>query len=721
MNRLANQTSPYLLQPAHNPVNWYAWGDEALEVAQQTNKPLLISIGYAACHWCHVMERECFENEQIAAIMNEYFVCIKIDREERPDLDQIYMDAVQAITGSGGWPLNCFATPQGLPFYGGTYFPPTPRWGKPDWPSVLLHMHNAWQNQNEVVLQQANQIAAHITTDTALKINSNEANNLPSSAHYEYNNEVKNAQTNQKIAANIARQFDTQAGGFGSAPKFPSTMAINWLQLYYMTTLRESLLQHASFSLQAMSSGGICDHLGGGFARYAVDKYWIVPHFEKMLYDNALLINVLIQDYLITKNELMLQVAEQTFSFMQRDLGGTENAAFFASIDADSEGQEGKFYVWQKNEIEAILGQDKAQIYCQCYNITKQGNWEGTNILHLTQSWEQLAKQTQTTQTHLQTLIKQCNQQLWLHRAQRAHPALDDKIILAWNALAISATAALAAATNNNYYHKQLQRQIAFVLQVFKKQPINQWQLYHVYTKGQAAYCAFLDDYALLIAALIDAYQVLFDIELLENAKALTEHVLQNFADQNTGSPLLFYTPIYQTDAVLRKKEIYDGATPSGNSTMALNLLRMSFFTGNISWRQQSLQMVQAVEAAIIEHPASFGQWATVLLQHTTTIFEIVVSGPNALTLAAEINTLYLPNKIMMVNNSQYKDEETRINNSPESKLKKSGKITETQNWPLLDGRYHPEETHIYVCHNYACQMPVADIYAFKKQINYSL
>ena len=442
-NHLIDQSSPYLLQHAHNPVNWYPWGEAALQKAKEEDKPVLVSIGYSACHWCHVMERESFEDEGTAKLMNDNFINIKIDREERPDLDHIYMDAVQVISGSGGWPLNVFLTPGLKPFYGGTYFPPQRAYNRASWKEVLTGVSNLFRDKRQEVEAQAEELTQHIGRSDVTSRTNRDILNIQEGG-------ILTQEQCDEIFGNIMKQADKKWGGFGNAPKFPQTFTIKYLLRYYHYYRNDEALQQACLSLDKMIQGGIYDQIGGGFARYSTDTEWLAPHFEKMLYDNALLIDALAEGYQVTKNDSYKKAIDQTIEFIEKELSD-KNGGFYAALDADSEGEEGKYYVWQYDEVKDILGDDAA-MFCEFYDITPGGNWEGKNIPRILTPLSQFAAQKNTDEKELTQLIVSCSEKLLMHRNKRVRPQLDDKILLGWNALMISALCKAGAALNNNRY-----------------------------------------------------------------------------------------------------------------------------------------------------------------------------------------------------------------------------------------------------------------------------
>ncbi len=662
-NQLAKETSLYLLQHANNPVNWFPWGEEAINLAKQTNKPILISIGYAACHWCHVMERESFENEATAALMNAHFVNIKIDREERPDLDHIYMDAVQAMTGSGGWPLHVFLTPNLKPFYGGTYFPPQRVHNRPSWTEILTGVSKGYEENNLAIVEQAENLTGHLVKSNAFGITQ------PSTAAQEM---FFSTDTLETIATNILAQADTVDGGFGSAPKFPQSFSIIYLLRHYFFTKNEAALAQALLSLQKMIQGGIYDQLGGGFARYSTDAQWLVPHFEKMLYDNALLIMAMAEAYQLTGQEEYKYTIAQTIQFIQRELTH-EQHGFFSALDADSEGVEGKFYTFTKAEIEKVLASDAA-FFCAHYQIAEEGNWhEGkqenpaTNILYTKHFIKEDAFE----------LLESCKQKLLQYRANRVRPLLDDKILLGWNALMITALCKAFNALGNDEYKQMAISNIEFLENNVKDMHTGKW--YHTFKNGVAKITAFLDDYAYLIQAYIHLQEITGEANYLIKAKELTQWVMDYFTEEETG--FFYYTPQFVTDVILRKKEVYDGAVPSGNAVMVQNMQYLSIVFDLPNWAKQANQLMASLENAIVKHPSSFAVWATALQKQVMGIKEIVITGQQASQYLYPINKSYLPNKIIQAAETNF----------PE--------------FPLLQGKmYHTDSVLFYLCENYACK-----------------
>lgn len=671
-NKLIHETSPYLLQHAHNPVDWYPWGDEALKRAREENKPILVSIGYSACHWCHVMEKESFEDEATAAIMNEHFINIKIDREERPDLDHIYMDAVQAMTGSGGWPLNVFLTPEGKPFYGGTYYPPRQAFNRPSWQDVLQSISQAFREKRHEVDAQAENLTDHL-----LQANSFGLQRTPA-------DEVFTRERLDEAVANIMKTADTEWGGFGRAPKFPQTFTIQFLLRFYHTTDPKNkseaspggeALRQALLSLDKMVEGGIYDQAGGGFARYATDTEWLVPHFEKMLYDNALLVRVLSEAYQLTRKERYREVIRETMDFVRRELlhplGG-----FYSALDADSEGVEGKFYVWEYEEVKGLLGDD-AGLFCEYYDVTAKGNWEGVNILRVREWPEEFARRRDVDEATLRAVLGRGRKKLMEARSGRVRPGLDDKILLGWNALMNTAAAKAYAATGDESYRQLAVTNMNFLLD---KLGTGAGRFYHTWKKEKARYPAFLDDYAFLVQALLQLQEITGDPTWMEKAAEITTGVTDRFSETDTG--FFFYTGDDQADVIVRKKEVYDGAVPSGNAVMALNLHQLGLLLDNREWRQRSVDMVTALGKAVIKYPTSFGVWAMVLQEMTVGTNEIAITGPGYESVLKEVLAEYVPHRVMM---------------AAEGPL----------DFPLLAGKTAGRKTNIWLCRDYQCKQPV--------------
>ncbi len=672
MNQLQHETSPYLLQHVHNPVDWHAWKPEAFAKAEKEDKPILVSIGYSTCHWCHVMERESFEDQEVAEFMNEHFVCIKVDREERPDVDQIYMEACQVLTGGGGWPLNCFLTPDKRPFYAGTYYPPMPAHNRPSWLQVLMNISHAFQNKRETVEDQANRLT-DIIKNAGKNFTGSQLKIVTEGSPFDKS-------LLEKIYLGLHRSFDTKYGGFGGAPKFPGTMALSYLLSYHYHTSKQEALDHALFSLDKMAMGGIYDHLGGGFARYTVDAKWLVPHFEKMLYDNALLVGVLADAFKITKKELYKETIQETLEWVAREMTNPDGG-FYSAQDADSEGVEGKYYIWNRNEIMKVLGDD-AVFFNGFYDVTEKGNWEGKNILWRKYTYSEYAEMIGADVGFLKTKLAASRKKLFTVRDKRVHPGLDDKTLLDWNALMCSAYAKAYSALGHEEYREVAVRNLDFILG--KMRQADGMNFFHTYKNGLTQYNAFLDDYAFLIEALIEVHEITFDTDYLLQAGRLTEHVIKQFLD---GSDKMFYfTSSGQNDVPLRRKGLYDSATPSGNSTMVRNLQRIGILLGKEEYRKLAADMLLTMKSSIEKYPSSFSRWASAMMNEAVGTPEIAVVGKNAIATANNINGHYIPQKTMMA----------------------SAKTND--NFPLLVGKEPNAETLIYLCQDYACRRPVTTV-----------
>ncbi len=681
MNRLQNETSPYLLQHANNPVDWYAWKPEAFEKAKKENKPILVSIGYSTCHWCHVMERESFEDHKVAAFMNENFINIKVDREERPDVDQIYMDACQAISGAGGWPLNCFLLPDGRPYYAGTYYPPQPVQNRPSWGQVLQHMSKVFREEPMKVEEQANQLTQLISQSDATFFPGSQLG-------FEKDDQFDSAVAG-RIFARLTESFDQEYGGFGGAPKFPSAMSLQFLLEYYFHTREKAALDHLVFSLTKMIEGGIYDQLGGGFARYATDQAWLIPHFEKMLYDNALLVGLLADAYRLTKNNLFKTTIEECLHFIQREMTHSEGG-FYSALDADSEGEEGKFYVWDQKEIVDILGNSRtSEIFCYYYGVSEKGNWEGANILWRPYSLRATAEKFDLNEQALHELLNEARSALLKHREQRIRPGLDDKILLNWNALQLIAYAKAYQALQKEEYKQVAEKNYTFIKKAFIQE--DGLHFFHTYKDGRTQYDAFLDDYAYWIAALLALYGINFDIRLLEEARKYTELVFEDFLDEDSG--LFYYTSARHRDVPVRKKEIFDASIPSGNSTMLHNLRKLARFFDDKKYTERSMEMLANLKQAIEKYPSSFANWSTGLLAEAYPAYEVAVVGNASTSKALELQRHYLPSAHIMAAEAA------------------------DPRFPLLAGREAGQDALIYVCRQYACQLPQKEVEAAIQQI----
>ncbi len=673
-NALVHETSPYLLQHAYNPVQWYPWGTEALEKAKTKDLPILVSIGYSACHWCHVMERESFEDESVAAFMNAHFINIKIDREERPDLDHFYMDAVQAISGSGGWPLNVFLTPDTKPFYGGTYFPPQKAFNRSSWIDVLQAMNDVFLHKRDEVEQQAVTLVNHLR-DASGFASANIFNLQKEEQFYS-----KDACTT--IAENILAAADKTHGGFGKAPKFLQTPSITYLLAYAHLAGHQPSQGQATLSLSKMLEGGIYDQLGGGISRYSTDNEWLVPHFEKMLYDNALFVSALCDAYQLTGEVKFEEGIRFTLDFVLEEMRSREGG-YFTAIDADSEGVEGKFYVWDKAEIEQILG-SSAPIFCDSYNVTAEGNWEGTNILNVKEGKLNLAARYKLTDGEFRDSIGQSRAKLLYERKKRVPPSTDDKILLNCNALLLTAFCKAYGATGDEKY-KTAADELALYIDAVFKTPGGDGMMYHSYKEGKAKQPAFLDDYAYLVEGLVLLQEITSNQLHLQRCLTLVNYVMQQFQDQS--GPFFFYSDALQTDILVRKVELYDGATPSANAVMAKNLLYLGIVFEKEEWTRRGHAMLQAINEALIKYPTSFAVWGCTYLNHAYEMNEIAVTGSDLDSILMGILRTYIPNRILQ------SDREGRYENAA-----------------MLKNKLNFGEPKIYLCRNSVCYPPVSAV-----------
>jgi uncharacterized protein YyaL (SSP411 family) len=680
-NRLSGETSPYLLQHAHNPVDWYPWGDEALQRAREEDKPILVSIGYAACHWCHVMERESFEDPVTAAVMNRDFINVKIDREERPDLDHIYMDALQVLSGHGGWPLNVFLTPDARPFYGGTYFPPMPAHGRPSWQDVLRGIAVAFRERRAEVEEQAEKLLQHMAKAEAI-FRAQDFGLRDGEGTEPFSRKDAEA-----VAENLLKSADRRWGGFGRAPKFPQTYSIRYLLRHHRLHGDEDALKHAMLSLDGMLRGGIYDQAGGGFARYSTDNEWLVPHFEKMTYDNALLVSVLSEAYQSTGSPRYAEAVRETIGFMSREMAHPEGG-FHSALDADSEGVEGKYYTWTRAEVEDVLTED-AETACRLFGITEEGNWEHVNILYLPKGLEAFSQEAGIPMQELLATLERYRSRLLSAREERVRPLLDDKVILGWNALMVTALCKAGCALGEIRYVDMAERCMDFLETRLRDPDSGDWM--HTYKAGKARFPAFLDDLAFLIEALLHLQESTGQPSYLEKAVAVAETVMARHG--SSEGALFHFTPEGQKDLVIRKTDFYDGATASGNSTMAWNLYRLSFLSGRSEWRRKAGSMLQAVRELVTRHSTSFGNWAALGQEWTHGTWEISVVGPEAMELGRRFLGRYVPNKVFQMSR------------------------TEDGRHPLLRGRGEEHSTLWYVCRDQACLPPLRGLEELMQRI----
>lgn len=675
-NRLASESSPYLLQHQNNPVDWYPWSSEALERSRGEDKPIFLSIGYSACHWCHVMEHESFESQEIADYLNEHFVCIKVDREERPDLDQIYMDAVQLMTGRGGWPMSVFLTPEGKPFFGGTYWPPTDRQGMPGFSRVIRAVIDAWKNRREQALSQATELTDHL--------GSLATSNTPAQLPLSVSRSMVDGWM-ETAAARLSRAFDSRYGGFGSAPKFPHSMDLELLLLEWQRSARVDVAEMTLVTLEKMSAGGIYDHLGGGFARYSVDERWLVPHFEKMLYDNSLLLRALVRAYQATGDAKFAATMRETCNYLLRDMTD-ELGGIYSTEDADSEGEEGKFYVWKPAEIYEVLGPERGSRFCQVYDVAPGGNFEhGYSILNLSRSIADWSRLWEMPLEVLSNELAEDRAILFDVREKRVHPGKDDKILTSWNALAIDALAEVAGVLDEPRYLLAAQRAADFVLQHLRD---SDGRLLHTWRHGRAKLAAYLDDYAYLVHALVSLYEADFHTPWLSAAVELADQMIAHFSDHERGG--FFFTADDHEALITRAKDMHDGSVPSGSSMAALALARLGKITGKQSYLLASERAILAASGSVTANPTASAvmiQAADLLVGPTS---EIVLAGPEAEVreTARALRKIYAPRKVVVA----------LMTGLP---VDASSPVA-----PLVQGK-ESSQLALYICQNFSCQAPV--------------
>ncbi|MGC8874141.1 MAG: thioredoxin domain-containing protein [Chloroflexia bacterium] len=659
-NHLANETSPYLLQHADNPVDWYPWGEEALQKARTEDKPIFLSIGYSACHWCHVMAHESFEDEKVAAILNKHFVSIKVDREERPDLDRIYMSAVQAMTGSGGWPLSVFLTPDGYPFYGGTYFPPTRRYGMPPFTDVLLAVVDAWENRRQELVDSGKRLVEAIERQSAMSV------------------EPENVEPETlRIAFDLIwTLYDRKHGGWGNAPKFPQPMVLEFLLRYHHSTEDPLALHMATKTLEAMARGGMYDQLGGGFHRYSVDDHWLVPHFEKMLYDSAQLARVYLHAWQVTGEPFYRAIAEETLDYVVREMTDPQGG-FYSTQDADSEGEEGKFFVWTSDEIRAALGEE-ADAFMAAYGVTEHGNFEGRNILEFVGHIGQ------------REAFVRARRKLFKAREQRVHPGRDEKVLTSWNGLMLAAFAEAARALKRDDYRQVAERNADFLLRELRTPEGHLW---HTWKDGKAKLNGYLDGYTHLIEGLLELYQTTFEPHWYLAARELADVMIEHFSAPEGG---FFDTSDDHEALVIRPREVQDHAVPSGNAMAAFVLLRLAGLAAEPRYAELAHRSLAPIQPLMSQYPLGFGQWLIVLdyaLAHPREI--AIVGDPEAADTRALLEvciTGYRPHQVVALG-------------TPDA-----GPI------PLLQNRAQIEErATAYVCMDFSCRPPVTDPAALRE------
>jgi uncharacterized protein YyaL (SSP411 family) len=668
-NRLASESSPYLLQHAHNPVEWFPWGEEALQKAKQEDKPILVSIGYSACHWCHVMEHECFEQDEVALIMNDLFVNIKIDREERPDLDQIYMDAVSAMGLRGGWPLNVFLTPDAKPFYGGTYFP------KEHWLNLLGQISNAYINHREDIFKSAESFAE----------------SLNQSEIHRYGlideSQIFNKEDSDIAFDRISKQFDYSMGGMDKAPKFPMPSIYMWLLRDYALTGRKASLLHVELTLDKMAMGGIYDTIGGGFARYSVDGEWFAPHFEKMLYDNGQLLSLYSEAYTITKKPLYKEVIEETVSWLKREMISPEGG-FYSALDADSEGVEGKFYCWHYAELVDLIGEEMP-LFAAYYSITEEGNWEhGMNILYKRLTDIEFAKTHAMGESVLHESVTRWKNMLFAARDPREHPGLDDKILASWNGIMLKGLCDAYRTLGDERILNTALMNAEFILTKL----YDGKTLFHSYKNKKATIPGFLEDYTYVIEGYLALYEATLDEQWMRHAIALVNHVIDYFYDESEG--LFFYTSSESEKLIARKKEIFDNVIPASNSSFARNLYHLGKLLSNDDWIEHARKTASRFKKAFLADPSYLSNWGCLITNLMSPTAEIVISGKNSIQLRKEIDSMYFPNKVIC------------------------GSV-EASTLPLLtDRKPQDDKTLIYLCFDKTCQLPTTSVTELFEQLN---
>jgi uncharacterized protein len=660
-NKLINETSPYLLQHAHNPVDWYPWGDEAFERAKAEDKPILVSIGYSACHWCHVMEHESFEDERVAAVMNENFVNIKVDMEERPDVDQIYMTFVQLTTGRGGWPMNVFLTPEKVPFFGGTYFPPDSRYNMPSWRQILMSVAEAYREKRDEIETSATEVLGEMRKISGA----------------EFSPAGVSEDLLEAAFLSFERSFDATNGGFGGAPKFPSAMGMEFLLRYWKRTGSERALAMVRKTAEKMANGGIYDQLGGGFHRYSVDAVWLVPHFEKMLYDNAQLTRVYLHLYQITKDNFFKRVATEILEYVRREMLDP-SGGFYSTQDADSEGEEGKFFVWKPKEIVEILGAEGAQKFNDHFDVTEHGNFEGSNILNV-------------RDRHTPGPAPDAREKLFAAREKRVKPFRDEKVLTAWNGLMLAAFAEAAAVLNNDEYLEIARRNADFLLSELRMGS----GLLRTWKNGTAKLDAYIEDYANLADGLIELYQVSGETKYLAEAKGLADLMITEFWDEENGG--FFFTASGHEKLIVRTKDFYDNATPSGNSAGADVLLRLTKLTGDQKYERFAATILRLAAAQLKRHPMGFGRTLATIEFYLSPRKEIVIFGDDDGAMQREVWRDYLPGKVVAVAKG---DEQPEL-------------------VPLFAERTAIDaKPTAYVCENFTCKLPVTFVEDLRKELS---
>ncbi|MDY6861657.1 MAG: thioredoxin domain-containing protein [Thermodesulfobacteriota bacterium] len=682
-NRLVNEKSPYLLQHAYNPVDWYPWGEEAFQRAGEDDKPIFLSIGYATCHWCHVMAHESFEDKEVASLLNKYFIAIKVDREERPDIDQVYMTFCQALSGGGGWPLSVFMTPEKKPFFAGTYFPKERRMGMSGFIELLTKIAELWEKDRRRIVQSSEDVTNVIQSHV----------NRTSSVVSMDMGTLKSAY--DKLLGN----FDETRGGFGSAPKFPTPHNLSFLLRWYGRSNEKTALDMVEKTLGAMRNGGIFDQIGFGFHRYSVDEKWLVPHFEKMLYDQALLAIAYIEAYQVTGNAGYAKVAKEVFNYVIRDMTSPDGG-FYSAEDADSEGKEGLFYIWRQKEIKEHLGERLGDVFCRFYGISPSGNFEdGHNIPHITIPLDAFAEQEGLEPAQLENQFEDARKRLFEIRSRRVHPLKDDKIITSWNGLMIAALAKGYMAFGDKRYSDAAKKAADFILYKLRN---NDGRIFRRYRNGDVAYPGYLDDYAFFVWGLIELYEAGFEVRYFQEAITINKAMVELFRDDKDGG--FYFSGKGNEMLITTGKEIYDGALPSGNSVAALNLFRLGRMTGNSNLEKMGEQLIKAFSSQVAPYPQASTHFMMALDFMVGPGKEIVISGDShnevTRTMITVIHRIFLPNKVVLL----------RQNGEEGRKLSSLSPFTKT----LLPVNQDPV---VYVCEQYTCNLPITNVSDLKKNL----
>jgi uncharacterized protein YyaL (SSP411 family) len=685
-NRLINETSPYLLQHANNPVDWYPWGEEALQRAANEDKPIMLSIGYSACHWCHVMERESFEDEAIAALMNQNFISIKVDREERPDLDAVYMEAVQALTGRGGWPMTVFLTPQGKPFYGGTYFPPVDRQGMAGFPRILESVSQAYRTNRGEIDRVTNQLTEQMGRTGQLAKGSG----------------LLTDEILHQAYSQLASNFDYQNGGFGAAPKFPQPMTPEFLLRHYYRTKDGHTLEMVNLTLEKMARGGMYDQIGGGFHRYSTDTYWLVPHFEKMLYDNALLARLYLHAFQLTQRPLYRRITEEILDYVLREMTDPQGG-FYSAQDADSEGEEGKFFLWSRSQVVSELGEEEGSLFADFFDITERGNFEGSNIPNINKKAMTFAQEKGLPLEQLVSAIKRGKAKLLEVRELRVHPLRDDKVLTSWNGMMLRSLAEAGAALNRQDYLEAASDNAAFLLENMRPEG----RLLRTFREGQAKLLGYLEDYAFAADGLLALYEATFELRWLRESVGLADEMIRLFWDEELGG---FYdTGIDHESLVVRPRDVFDNAQPCGGSVATEVLLRLAVITGKEEYQTKAAAPLRAIHQLMAQAPGGTGQWLAALDFYLSLPKEIVIVGPRTDSgTQALLDTVfhrYLPNRVVV-------GVADGVQNLGAAEASFVTALPLLEQRGLVDGK-----PTAYVCQNYVCQLPVTEPEALARQL----